>query len=179
MFTFPALLWFLPLAGVVVLIHLVTMFRYRPVPWAAMEFLLAGYKRTRTRILLRQLLLMLLRTLAVVVLILMLAGPKLAGPLAELFGGRPTHHIVLLDDSYSMSERNALQGGNTVFEEAVGTVRRIVQTGVKSGGSDRMTLLLASRSRKIALGEEPEFAERPMDARGAADMEARLQTLEV
>ena len=65
MFTFPALLWFLPILGAVILIHLINMFRHRRVEWAAMEFLLASYKKSRTRILLQQLLLMLLRTLAV------------------------------------------------------------------------------------------------------------------
>ena len=37
MFAYPALLWFLPILGAVVLIHLINMFRHRRVEWAAMS----------------------------------------------------------------------------------------------------------------------------------------------
>ena len=130
MFTYPALLWFLPILGAVVLIHLINMFRHRRVEWGAMEFLLASYKKSRTRILLQQLLLMLLRTAAVAAVILMFADPKLEGELAQWLGATwlgkgGTHHIVLLDDSYSMNERNLAQGGTLLFEEAIAVVNEL------------------------------------------------------
>jgi len=83
MFIYPALLWFLPILGAVILIHLINRLRHRRVEWGAMEFVLASYKKSRTRILLQQLLLMLLRTLAVGAVILMFAGPRLEGQLAQ------------------------------------------------------------------------------------------------
>jgi hypothetical protein len=141
------------------------MFRHRPQPWAAMEFLLAGYKKSRTRILLQQLLLMLLRTLAVVVLILMLAGPKLAGRLAELLGGQKTHHVILIDDSFSMSDRNTVQGGQSLFEDALSVTKKILDDAAAKGSDDRCTIILASHARRIAAGDEPELMERPLDAK--------------
>ena len=165
MFTYPALLWFLPILGVVVLIHLINMFRHRKVEWAAMEFLLAAYRKSRTRILLQQLLLMLLRTAAVAAVILMFADPKLEGELAQWFGAawlgkRGTHHIVLLDDSYSMNERNLAQGGTPLFEDALAVVQRIAEGRVAGGGAnDRFTLLKLSSA-------DPVLHELPMHADG-------------
>ena len=42
---------------------------------------------------------------AIAVLVLVVAQPLLRDELAGLFGGSTTHHIVLLDDSFSMSDR--------------------------------------------------------------------------
>jgi cytochrome c-type biogenesis protein CcmH/NrfF len=55
MFTYPVLLWFLPVLGVVILIHIINLRRHRRIEWAAMEFLLASYKRNKTRVILQQL----------------------------------------------------------------------------------------------------------------------------
>ncbi len=177
MFSYPALLWFLPLLGVVVLIHLINMFRHRRVEWAALEFLLAGYRRSRTRILLQQLLLLLLRTLAVAAVIFMLAGPKLEGPLAHWFGGKPTHHVILLDDSYSMNDRNTAQGGAPIFEETLAVVRQIVDGAVKRGNQDRLTLVRLSRAAAVVRGEEPDLIELPLNREGQQIVQELLANL--
>ena len=149
MFTFPGLLWFLPLLGAVVLIHFINMFRHRRVEWGAMEFILASYKKSRTRILLQQLLLMFLRTLAVATVILMFAGPKLEGKLAGWLGGG-THHIILLDDSYSMNERNLTQGGTLLFDDAIAVIQKIVENGISgNNGNDRLSLLRLSSAEPV------------------------------
>ncbi len=178
MFTYSALLWFLPLAGLVVLIHLINMFRHRRVEWAALEFLLAGYRKSRTRILLQQLLLMLLRTLAFVAAVLMFAQPKLEGPLAEFFGGKPTHHIVLLDDSYSMNDRNAAQGGTPLFDDIKGLVRQIAENGLKRKTNDRLTLVRFSQANGVLHGEEPDIAELTLDNAGFQVVQETLGNLE-
>jgi len=173
MFTFPALLWFLPILGAVILIHLINMFRHRRVEWAAMEFILVSYKKSRTRILLQQLLLMLLRTLAVAAVILMFAGPKLEGQFAGWLGGRGTHHIVLLDDSYSMNERNLAQGGPPLFDEAITVVQKIAEGqigGRKPAAHDRFTLLKLS-------SPDPVFQELPLNADGVQSIQKTLQRL--
>jgi len=163
MFTYPALLWFLPILGAVVLIHLINMFRHRKVEWAAMEFLLASYKKSRTRILLQQLLLMLLRTAAVAAVVLMFADPKLERELAQWFGGSGTHHIVLLDDSYSMNERNLAQGSTPLFDDALAVVQKIA----KGKPNDRFTLLTLSATGDTVAGSlTPVLHELPMHADG-------------
>ena len=57
-----------------VIIHLLNRQRYRVVEWAAMDFLLESQKRNKKWIVLKQLLLLLLRTLAIAAAVLMLAG---------------------------------------------------------------------------------------------------------
>ena len=166
MFIYSAFLWFLPLAGVVVLIHLINMFRHRRVEWAALEFLLAGYRKSRTRILLQQLLLLLLRILAVVAVVLMFAQPRLEGPLAELLGGRPTHHIVLLDDSYSMNDRNAAQGGTPLLDDVKEIVRQIAENGANRRTNDRISLVRFSKANAILHGEGPDLAEQLLNTEG-------------
>ena len=104
-FVHPSLLWGLGLLALPVLIHLINMLRHRRVEWAAMEFLLVSQKKNRTWILLKQLLLLMLRMAALAAVVLMLAQPLLRNELGRLFGGTKTHHIVLLDDSFSMSDR--------------------------------------------------------------------------
>lgn len=179
MFTFPALVYALPLAGAVILIHLINMFRHRRVEWAALEFLLAGFKKSRTRILLQQLLLMLMRTLAVIAIILMLAQPKLQGPLAEfLGGGRANHHIILIDDSYSMGDHTV---GQTAFDDAVGVVNRIIDNAVKNSPNDRVTLIPSSIARNIQ-GENqneklPVIREVQLDSEGAKRVRDYLKTI--
>ena len=177
MFSYPALLWLLPIAGLVVLIHLINMFRHRRVPWAAMEFLLAGYKKSRTRILMQQLLLMLLRTLAVVCVIFMLAKPALQGPIADwLGGGKPTLHFVLLDDSFSMSDRGT---GDVIMDEAIAYVGKIVDHAEKSGKSDHFSLVRFSQAQAVVHGESPDLHELLLDEKGIEVAKSKIQTLEV
>src|SRR4051812_44614347 len=104
-FLHPSLFWWgLPLLAVPIIIHLINMMRHRRVKWAAMEFLLASQKRHRTWIILKQLLLLLLRILAVAAIVLMVSQPLLRNNLGAMLGGTRTHHIVLLDDSFSMAD---------------------------------------------------------------------------
>ena len=177
MFAYPALLWMLPIAGLVVLIHLINMFRHRRVPWAAMEFLLAGYKKSRTRILMQQFLLMLLRTLAVVCVILMLAKPTLQGPIADwLGGGKPTLHFVLLDDSFSMSDRGT---GAIIMDEAIAYVDKIVDHAGKNGKNDRFSLVRFSQAQSVFHGESPDLHELLLDEKGIEIAKSKIQTLGV
>src|SRR4051812_7532186 len=104
-FVNPALLWGLGLLAVPILIHLINLWRHRPVQWAAMEFLLESQKKNRRWIVLRQLLLLLARMAAIAALVLVLAQPLLGNRWGAALGGSRTHHVILLDDSFSMSDR--------------------------------------------------------------------------
>ena len=72
----PLLWWGLPFAAAPVIIHLINLLRHRKVPWAAMEFLVASQRKYRTRVLLKQILLLLLRVAAVLGIVLALAQPR-------------------------------------------------------------------------------------------------------
>ncbi len=155
MFVYQSLLWIgLPLVAIPVLIHLIHMLRHRRVKWAAMEFLLQSQKRHRNWIILKQLLLLLLRMAAVAVVAMMLAQPVLRNQWAEIFGGAKTHHIVLLDDSYSMSDRWA---DTSAFEQAKHVVQRLAEMSGRQGGSQKFSLLRFSESPKLTIGSQPDL----------------------
>ena len=142
-FLHPALFWTLglPTLGVVaipVLIHLINMMRHRRVPWAAMEFLLLSQKKNRTWVMLKQLLLLLLRMLAVAAVVLLVAQPVLQNQWGNLLGGTRTHHIVLLDDSFSMSDR---WEDTDAFAEAKKVVQRISCRGRPASPSPALDAL--------------------------------------
>jgi hypothetical protein len=107
----PLLWWGLPLAAAPVVIHLINLLRHRKVPWAAMEFLLASQRKYRTRVLLKQLLLLALRVAAVLGIVLALAQPRWKAALGHMLGGGRTAHVVLLDDSFSMQDLSTDDGG--------------------------------------------------------------------
>jgi len=138
----------LGLAALPVLIHLINMMRHRRVRWAAMDFLLASYKKHRNWIWLKQLLLLLMRMAALVLLLFMLAGMSCRGDYwASLFGGQTTHHYVLLDDSYSMSDRT---GGASAFDNANLAVARI---GTAAAGQSNQKFTLIRFSRAVGFEE--------------------------
>jgi uncharacterized membrane protein len=176
-FLYQSLLWFLPVLGIVLLIHLINMFRHRRVEWAAIEFLLASYKRSRTRILMQQLLLLLLRMLVIAVAIFMFAQPRFEGFLGDLLGGKPSHHIILLDDSYSMNDRNTTQGGNAIFDDAIGVIKQIIDNAAKNNGNDKLTLIRYSKTYAINHGATPDFAEINLNEEGIQNVRDMIKSL--
>lgn len=167
----------MPLLGLVVLIHLINMFRHRRVEWAALEFLLASYRKSRTRILFQQLLLMLLRTAAIAAAILMIAQPKWAGTITNWFGEKATHHIVLLDDSFSMNDRDLSQGGSLLFDDSLNVLRKIVENVEKRDSNDRLTLIRLSKVHEILTGSEPDLADLSLDRNGIQIVQDLISTL--
>jgi hypothetical protein len=89
-----------------VLIHLLNRRRFRVVEWAAMEFLLDAISQRRRRVRLRDIILLLLRTAAVLLFGLALARPYLASGGALLDANRPRHLVLLIDNSLSMGYRS-------------------------------------------------------------------------
>ena len=87
-----------------------------------MEFLLASYKKHRRWVWLKQLLLLLLRMFIIAIIVAMLAQWDPGSSWLNRFGGRETHHFILLDDSYSMSETS---GGTSAFDTASKVIGRL------------------------------------------------------
>lgn len=157
----PLFWWGLPLAAAPVAIHLINLLRQRRVDWAAMEFLLASQRKYRTQVLLRQMLLLALRTLAVLGLLAALAQPRWRS--GGLLGGTASAtHVVILDDSASMADTT---GGNTdlVADAAVGDTRpstafdrgravveRLAVELAASGGRHRLGVALTSQLASAA-----------------------------
>jgi hypothetical protein len=143
-FDFQSLLWWgLPLVAAPIIIHLINLLRHRKVTWAAMEFLLASQRKYKTRVLLKQLLLLLLRVAAVLGIVLALAGPRWSNSLAGILGGGRTAHVVLLDDSFSMGDASG--GGGVEAVTAFDRGRRVVERIAAD-------LAMASGRQELAIG---------------------------
>lgn len=177
-FVHPSLLTIgLPLIALPILIHLINKVRQRRVRWAAMEFLLQSQRRNRTWVLLTQLLLLLLRMGAVAAVVLMVAQPVLRSRLGSLFGGTRTHHVILLDDSFSMSERFA---GTSAFEKAIEVIRRLGEQAARQSNLQQFTILRFSKAGQTTRGTQPDMHRRNVDTEFLSDLDALLspQSLE-
>ncbi len=152
-----SLLWGLPLLGVPILIHLINMMRHRRVKWAAMEFLLVSQKKHRTWIILKQLLLLLLRIAAVAAAILMLAQPR--NQWTSLLGQTKTHHIVLWDDSYSMSDRWA---NTSAFDQAKQVIGRLADQAARQDNPQAFTILRFSQAGSGGRSTQTDMLEEPL-----------------
>jgi len=167
-FLHPALLGGLLLAGVPVLIHLINLMHRRRVRWAAMEFLLASERKNRAWIRLKELLLLAARMLAIALVVLIVAQPLVRGELGALVGRMKTHHVVLLDDSFSMSDR---YDGANVMDRAKAVVDRIAAMAAERVDPQSFTLLRLSRAGRRT---EPDVLNEPVDGEFVRRLRARL-----
>ncbi|MBI3839881.1 MAG: BatA domain-containing protein [Planctomycetia bacterium] len=174
-FVHESLLWWgLPLVGLPILIHLINLMRHHRVKWAAMEFLLQSQQRHQKSVLFKQLLLLLLRMAAIAAVVLMLAQPLVRNQWGAIFGGSKTHHIVLLDDSFSMSDHWADTSG---FEQAKQVVERLAAQAGHQDTPQIFTLLRFSRARRLVRGTHPDLVEEPVDANFPARLDQVLGPL--
>src|SRR4051794_21777794 len=125
-------LWGTVLAGVVavsvpIIIHLLNRRRFKIVVWAAMRFLLNAQKQTTRKMRLEQLILLMVRCTALLLVVLAMASitPWAQGFWDDLFGaggggGRTRaariYKVIVVDGSLSMAARST--GGKTCFERA-------------------------------------------------------------
>ena len=151
--TFPALIsvYLLPFLAVVAAIHLIHLLRHRRVRWAAMDFLLESKRKNQTSVRLKQLLLLLLRLLAVAAVAFLLAGPILQNTWSRWLGGSKVHHVILLDDSGSMGDQ---QSDMSAFERGQRVIQSILNLASDSKNEQAITLLpfsdaVEGRSPKI------------------------------
>ena len=85
------------------LIYILNRSRHRDIPWAAMRFLISANRKNIRRTRVEQLLLLAVRTILITLLGLSLARPVLQSGAAASLLNRNTHHIFVLDNSFSMA----------------------------------------------------------------------------
>jgi len=90
-------------AALPTVIHLLNRRRHRTVQWAAMDFLRDAIRRNKRMVELRDLLLLALRTLAIILFVLAMARPYRVSSEAGAFRGQPLHAVLLMDNSLSMA----------------------------------------------------------------------------
>jgi hypothetical protein len=108
------------------IIHLLNRRRYRVVEWAAMEFLRRALKQNRRILQIRDLILLVVRTLAVLLFGLALARPYIASRQEALDERQPLHAVLVIDNSLSMAYQT-LEGSllDQAKEQARGLIERL------------------------------------------------------
>lgn len=150
--THPALLFGGALLVLVpIIIHLLNKRKFKIVDWAAMDFLFEADKKNRRRVRLEDLLILLLRVLAVLLLAALFARPFLSSASASVLGGKVGfERIVLLDDSPSMEAR---QQGAAGIQQARRMLADLVRELGTHHSSDTLTVLVTSRPRAPVVRE--------------------------
>lgn len=133
------------LVSIPIIIHLLNRRRFRTVEWAAMEFLLRAMRKNRRRVRFEQWLL-----LAVRCSVLMLLGLALARPLgcedtslAALAGRRSGLHVIVIDNSYSMSYEADRPDAKTHLDQAKLMAKRLIDRF--STGGESVAIITAAQ----------------------------------
>lgn len=150
-FLFQPLTWGFLLVAVPILVHLINMLRHRKQPWAAMDFLLESYRRNRRWVMLKQWLLLASRILVMLLLVAMLAKWVSAAKWLSWFGGQTTHHYVLFDDSFSMSE---VEQNETCYNRGLKALNGLVRSIANQPGQHQITLVRWSRAQLASKNAE-------------------------
>jgi hypothetical protein len=125
-----------------VIIHLLNRRRYRVVQWAAMDFLREALKKNRKILQLRDLVLLVLRTLAVLLFGAALARPYLARGKQQFDLRQPLHAVIILDNSLSMAYES-LEG--SLLDKAKERARELID---RLPAGSQMTILPACGARE-------------------------------
>lgn len=153
-FFFPGFAWAgAALVGIPILIHILNRRRYKIVLWAAMEYLLQAMRKNRRRLKFEQWLLLLTRCT-----LLLLLGCALARPLgcdrdalARLTGQRNGLHVIVIDNSYSMSYEAPRHEARTHLDQAKLMARTII--GRMNSGSEAVILITAGAPATAVIAE--------------------------
>ncbi|MEX2672789.1 MAG: BatA domain-containing protein [Phycisphaeraceae bacterium] len=139
----PLLLWFLPLALVPIVLHLITLYRVRTVELSTFRFLMESYLHQRRRLRFLEWLLMALRTAFVILIILMLSRPVVEGFNARFGGEAGRDVVIMIDASATMSLQ---QDGTTAIERARAAAKHVAEL---LNEDDHVTLIRAGHQPEV------------------------------
>jgi len=151
-------------ASLPVIIHLLNRFRHRTVDWAAMDFLYRAVSKQRRRLEMETLILLAVRTLAVLALALAMARPLATGRAAAFAGSAEKRLAVLIDVSASMSAAGGKAG--TLLDRARARAKEIIACTVNIAHVDI-----------IAFADKPTVIYRGSAARFSAEGGAVLERI--
>src|SRR5262249_20039829 len=148
-FLTPFLTWGMLLGAIPIIIHLLNRRRFRRVEWAPMRYLKLTIQRNRRRIRIEELILLLMRVAALVLLFFFLARPVLnpTGLERWLGSGGRTSQVVVIDDSMSMGYAS---GDASAFQRARETAAALLAA---ARPQDRCTIATTSAPRVPVLHE--------------------------
>jgi hypothetical protein len=126
--------------AVPIIVHLINRFRPRPIEWGAMTLLRKAMVSRSRQVKLEDLLLLLLRCMAILLLALAMARPTLTWSGGRLAGGAQVAAVIGLDASMSMGHRPGVQSR---LDQGIERVREIAST--LDHGSPLVLVLLGER----------------------------------
>jgi uncharacterized membrane protein YobD (UPF0266 family) len=172
-FLYPIFLFGLIAASLPLLIHLLNRRKLNRIRFPAVRFILMSQKRISRSYRLRHWILLALRTMAVLLLALLLANPIFQTGAGLFAGGGPVSLVILLDNSLSMT----WSGDGIGFKQAKEAARLLITS---LGDSDRAAIIPTSISGKdpIRLKLEKDVLLKELDqieiAEGTADYSTAL-----
>lgn len=124
-------------------IHLLNRRRRQTIYWGPMDFLRLVIKRNRRILQLRDIVLLALRTLAVILFVLAMARPYWSGGPEAGAGKRPMHAVLVIDNSLSMSYTPL--GGKSLLDQAKAKTGQFIES--LPSGSEISVIPLCTYSR--------------------------------
>jgi hypothetical protein len=160
-----------------IIIHLINRMRFKRIRWAAMEFLLKAQKRNRRRLIIEQLLLLALRCFLVALVGLLVM--RFVGFSFADFAAKQALHIVLIDDTLSMTDQNKEADRVTdAFQKAKKELMdKVIKKISQVNSKDRLMILPFS---KVAIESdfEPKTYEKLYADQNFRELEQDLNLLE-
>jgi hypothetical protein len=168
-FLHPIYLLGLAAASLPILIHLLNRRRMKRIRFPAVRFILLSQKRISRSYRLRHWLLLALRTMAIILLALLLANPIFQTGAGLFAGGGPVSLVIVLDNSLSMT----WSGDGAGFKQAKEAARMLIDS---LNAGDRAAIIPTSLSGKEALRlkEEKEVLSRDLHGIEIADGSANF-----
>lgn len=142
----PAALFFLPLAVLPLVIHLLRHNKARVIPFPSILLLRSTHTKTWKRSRLQEWLLLLVRTLILLLLVLLMAGPSVNAVLPSWMAPREMSLALIIDNSASMS---AARGDSSFLWQAGSSALKLVST---LSPDSRVAVLCGSKGNKILCG---------------------------
>lgn len=145
--------WYMAAGGLLVsspiIIHLINRMRYKRIRWAAMEFLLKSQKRNQRKLIIEQMILLLLR-----ILLVLLAAFLVARFVYGSGGSRGAAHVVVIDDTMSMNDRDKDGARNSIaFETGIEQIKELAKNAAEASSAQTMRIYLLSDMAKPIFDE--------------------------
>lgn len=140
------------MVSIPIIIHLLNRRRFKVLPWAAMQYLLAAAAQTRKRRTVENWLILLLRCLILALMGLALARPTFSdtGALASLAGGQSGLHVIIFDNSYSMAYQRGDGSNRTNLDHARRLAHQLVD---RIGSQGTVTVITAGMPAQVVLSQ--------------------------
>lgn len=137
-------------AAIPILLHLLNLRKLRTIEFSTLAFLKELEKTKIRKLKLRQILLLILRTLLIVTLVLAFARPTLRGSLAgELGTNARTSSVLLIDDSFSMTAEDSR---GELLKQALGSAKDLTQ--IYAEGDEVFLLPLSGVGKSDSVGSQ-------------------------